>query len=235
MEQFQEQTKSRTYCRINGTHLKWVALWTMLIDHIGFVLLQEAVSVPAAVYTICRGIGRISFPIFCFLLVEGFWHTGNVRKYLLRLTLFALLAEIPYDLAINGKVIDLSGQNVLFAFVIGVGMMWALRTWNTGLGSVGEAVILVMAMAVCAVVRADYSYFGPLLIYVLYRWHEIPWKRNVIMAALLFWEPMALWSIPIIQCYNGERGKGHKYFFYWFYPVHLLCLWAVYHIVMLAR
>lgn len=232
MEQFQKRTEGSAYCKINGTQLKWIGVWTMLIDHIGFVLLQGAVSVPTTVYTICRGIGRISFPIFCFLLVEGFLHTRNVQKYVLCLIAFALLAEIPFDLAINGKVIDLSGQNVLFAFVIGVVMMWILRVRQ--LEFAGGAMILVAAMLFSAVVRADYSYFGPLLIYILYYWHEVPWKRNVIMAAMLFWEPMALCSIPIIHCYNGERGTGHKYFFYLFYPAHLFCLWIIYHIIMLA-
>ena len=96
--------------------LKLIALLSMLIDHIGAAL----VSSPSQLYTVCRKVGRLAFPIFAFFIVEGFIHTKNIKKYLFRLGIFALLSEIPYDLAFHDRFFDFSGQNVLFTFFIAV-------------------------------------------------------------------------------------------------------------------
>ena len=79
---------------LTGTQLKVIALVTMIIDHIGVVLLEPN----SVVYWVARSIGRLAFPIYCFLLVEGFIHTRNVKKYLGRLLLFAVISEIPFDI-----------------------------------------------------------------------------------------------------------------------------------------
>ena len=97
---------------INSFQLKWIAVITMIIDHTGAVLFPDDM--------VFRYIGRIAFPIFCFLLVEGFFHTRDVRKYMLRLGLFALISEIPYDLAFRDTVLEFEHQNVFFALLLGV-------------------------------------------------------------------------------------------------------------------
>lgn len=121
---------------LSGSTLKWIALLTMLIDHMGAVLLECGVvqaynlNLPTAFSyetslfffqadRIIRQIGRISFPIFCFLLVEGFHYTSNRKKYALRLFLFALLSEIPFDLALQGTVLEFGYQNVMFTLLFG--------------------------------------------------------------------------------------------------------------------
>ena len=83
---------------LNSFQLKCIAVITMIIDHTGAVLFPGELMF--------RYIGRISFPIFCFLLTEGFFHTKDVRKYMLRLGIFAVVSEIPYDLAFRGTVLD---------------------------------------------------------------------------------------------------------------------------------
>ena len=124
--------------------LKWIALITMFIDHIGAIILEKgAISaynqgLPTALsYDVSlllskmdffiRQIGRISFPIFCFLLVEGFYHTSNRKKYALRLFLFACISEIPFDLCFRGKILEFSYQNVMFTLLIGFLTMWAIE------------------------------------------------------------------------------------------------------------
>lgn len=100
---------------LNSFQLKCIAVITMIIDHTGAVLFPDNMTL--------RYIGRIAFPIFCFLLVEGFFHTRDVRKYMLRLGMFAVISEIPYDLAFRDTVIEFEHQNVFFTLFIGVVMM----------------------------------------------------------------------------------------------------------------
>ncbi|HAQ39725.1 MAG TPA: conjugal transfer protein TraX, partial [Clostridiales bacterium] len=82
----------------------------MLIDHSAAILLPNN----SFFYMIGRGIGRLSFPIFCFFLVEGFLHTSNTKKYLLRLGIFALISEIPFDLVFNHTILEIGYQNIYF-------------------------------------------------------------------------------------------------------------------------
>ena len=137
--------------KIPGSTLKIIAMVCMLIDHTAAVLfdrilisrgLLDAVNASdggasflstgntAVIYyadMIMRAIGRISFPIFCFLLIEGFMHTHDVKKYALNLGIFALVSEIPFDLAFAGKPFYLDYQNVFFTLFIGLVMMIFLQ------------------------------------------------------------------------------------------------------------
>ncbi|WP_461817744.1 TraX family protein, partial [Faecalimonas sp.] len=101
---------------INSFQLKIIAIIAMIIDHIGLFFFPE--------HILFRIIGRISFPIFAFLIVEGFYHTRDIWKYMFRLGVFAVLSEIPFDLLTTGKVFDLRHQNVFFTLLIGVILMY---------------------------------------------------------------------------------------------------------------
>ena len=124
---------------ISGSTLKFIAVFSMLIDHIAAsVLLNPLVNANSAFMIslahVMRMFGRLAFSIFCFLLIEGFLHTKNRKKYALRLALFALISEIPFDLAFSYKSFDFSYQNVFFTLLIGLLVMIGFQTitdrWN---------------------------------------------------------------------------------------------------------
>lgn len=111
---------------LSGSTLKWIAIVTMFIDHTAAALLGRIYITGRGseglltAYTLMRHIGRMGFPIFCFLLVEGFQRTRNRMRYAARLGLFALVSEIPFDLAFSGRVLEFSYQNVFFTLFLGL-------------------------------------------------------------------------------------------------------------------
>lgn len=205
---------------MNAFALKWIAILTMAVDHIGAVLYPDAVWL--------RVIGRLSFPLFCFVLVEGFFHTSHLPRYLGRLGVFALLAEVPYDLALTHRYFDPDKQNVLFTFLIALGMLAVLIRVRPGT----QPLVVVLAMGLSWLLRTDYSYAGILLVTFLYYFHHSRTKASLSVAV---WSALTLPSIQafsglaaiLIYFYNGRRGPGLKYFFYVFYPAHLLLLYFI--------
>lgn len=228
---------------LSGGTLKWIALITMLIDHIGAVILEKGViyaynmQLPAAtsyetallfshIDSVLRKIGRISFPIFCFLLVEGFFHTSSKKKYALRLFFFALLTEFPFDLAFRGSILEFSYQNVLFTLLLGFLTIWAMdwcREKQTALA------VFPAALGIFAgyVFHADYDWKGIVLIIIFYLFYFYPLEKTVIGCLALLWEPFACFAFIPINLYNHQKGKSLKYFFYLFYTVHLLVLFLI--------
>ena len=201
--------------------LKCIAIVSMALDHTGAVLY------PSQIWLRC--LGRIAFPIFCFLIVEGFFHTHDVRRYMGRLGVFALISEIPYDLAFRGVPLEYAHQNVFFTLLIGIGMVVLLernREWPV------KAVILLLAMWLAVLIRSDYNFRGVLLIFVFYIFHESRWLA---VTAGGFWnflyqgviQKYGVLSVLPLALYNGERGRKMKYFFYIFYPAHLLLLYGI--------
>lgn len=193
----------------------------MALDHTGAVLY------PSQIWLRC--LGRIAFPIFCFLIVEGFFHTHDVRRYMGRLGVFALISEIPYDLAFRGVPLEYAHQNVFFTLLIGIGMVVLLernREWPV------KAVILLLAMWLAVLIRSDYNFRGVLLIFVFYIFHESWWLAvtagglwNFLYQGVI--QKYGVLSVLPLALYNGERGRKMKYFFYIFYPAHLLLLYGI--------
>ena len=117
---------------INGSTLKWIAALSMLVDHFAVVfrrgsILAGSPLLTSGQYYFLRGVGRLAFPIYAFLLAEGFFHTRSVEKYLLRLLLFGLISEIPFDLAFESAWLDMSYQNVFFTLFLG---LLAVYLWD---------------------------------------------------------------------------------------------------------
>nr|WP_296006180.1 TraX family protein [uncultured Blautia sp.] len=228
---------------LSGSTLKWIALLTMLTDHIGAVILEcgiiqsynqhlaTALSYEASLLAyqtdrVLRQIGRIAFPIFCFLLVEGFFHTSNRKKYALRLFLFALISEIPFDLCFRGTFLEFSYQNVMFTLLFGFLTIWGIEQ----IRRIHPALCLVPAflgLLAGYLFHADYNWKGIVLILVLYLFYFYPLEKTIAGCLALLWEPVACLAFIPINLYNFRKGKGIKYFFYLFYPAHLLLLYLI--------
>lgn len=308
---------------ITGSTLKILACVAMLIDHMGAVLLESGLVSKytldhetfmreyGTLYSIdiaMRLIGRIAFPIFCFLLVEGFEHTGNVRKYARNLGFFALLSEIPFNLAfatalggeLHNGIFYPEYQSVYMTLFLGLltlcgcqymkkkqsyfvnrplgralavvgGLLgslfmacFAVEQWETenrdglfwcmvallailiciGVQVYGkkngreEALLLCCELTVAAVgirlaelLKTDYAGMGILTIFLMYLFRANKEKAMTWgCAALTVFNPMevtSFFAVPLVKKYNGQRGWKLKYFFYAFYPVHLLILYFI--------
>lgn len=210
---------------LNTFTLKMIAIITMLIDHIGHVLFPEVM--------ILRIIGRISFPIFAYVLAEGFVYTTDVKKYLLRLGIFALLSEIPYDLAIMGSVLEFSHQNVFFTLFIGVLVLYLMSQVKNIILQYG---VVAAGILVCSLLHTDYSNIGILLIFIFYVFRERKIEKLLIVGLIFIGltsglQLYALLALPLLALHNREQGPKIKAFFYLFYPAHLLILYLVHLIV----
>ncbi len=255
--------------------IKWVAIVTMFLDHAAVAIIQRAAHAGASwlydgsplilLYDILRIIGRFAFPLFCFMLLEGYFNTRSVSKYSLRLLLFALISELPFDMALyyynwdNGMK-DASlwahiwnlrvANNVYFTLFIGLLMIWGLDAtrsifetkedsdktgfWWYLLRLLIQFVIFMVALVAAESINCDYGGIGIILIFILFVMRDkkvAGYAIGTLVFALIFLvlfhsltEFTCLLSIPLIAAYNGERGKQHKYFFYAFYPIHLLVL-----------
>lgn len=246
--------------QISGSTLKIIAMICMLIDHIGAVIVEraliangylEAANTSEEALTtflqshmglyvadmLMRAIGRISFPLFCFLLIEGFLHTHDVKKYALNLGLFALISEIPFNLAFKGDWKDLTYQNVFFTLFLGLLMMILLReierryAYSNMLSSFLKIVVILACAAAAWLLKSDYNAMGILCIGIMYNVRQNKMACIGIGCAALTLvssnELTCFLAMIPVYLYNGERGLKTKYAFYAFYPVHLLLLYLI--------
>ncbi|UUX34294.1 TraX family protein [Fundicoccus culcitae] len=206
---------------------------TMIIDHIGAILI-EPLSLTSflgfnhweTVYLVCRLIGRLAFPIFAFLIVEGYSHTHNFNKYLLRLISLALLSEIPFDLAFNQSWFDMSYQNIFFTLSLGLIAIWSSDRWdNQFLGTLFPLGIIFMAEWL----QVDYGAYGVFFIYILYVLRDKRLYQCIAGAVLGFLQLTASLSFILIYFYNGQKGRANFRWMYVIYPVHLVILIFIRH------
>lgn len=250
-----ENGKGSSYAGLSGSTLKIIALTTMILDHIGAVpletyLLKNHIPMTLSltphhplvyVYFALRLIGRLGFPLYIFLLVEGFMHTQNEWKYLGRMAVFCVLSEIPFDLAVSlskskilsGQWIEFGYQNVFFTLTIGLLVLILLRRieqadlpiWRKCIGNI---LVLFIGVMLAAVLHTDYSAFGVIAIVLMYWGRSNPVKGMFYSVTALMvssvLEVTAYFACLLVRQYNGTRGIRLKYFFYIVYPVHLFLL-----------
>ena len=238
--------KNKILPETTSASLHWMAMAFMLCDHLWGTV------VPGNDWLTC--IGRLTFPIFAFLLVEGYFHTHNLKKYMGRLLVFALISEIPFNLAMSGRLFYPVHQNVLFSFLISL----ALVHWNhtaRGKGRVRQilvgAVSVFLGYIVGLLTMVDYYHAGILTVLAFYFFRGRGWWQRLGQLACLWYINMellggygyqlqlfgrefflvrqgfALLALIPIWLYRGNPGSKSKLlqiFNYAFYPAHLLVL-----------
>ena len=212
---------------LTSSDLKWIAIISMLVDHFAVAIYANMADYQFDIYRVMRGIGRIAFPIYCFLLVEGFCHTHDVKRYISRCFLFAVISEIPFDLAVHGARVYPEGQNVFFTLAIGLCTLYAISVCERrGLSIISSALCVLTGAGAAQLLETDYHYMGVLCIVLFYYLQRFDKVQRTVLGAVMVGvaEPKAAIAFLPIYLYNGERGMKLKYFFYWVYPVHLLVL-----------
>ncbi len=239
---------------INGAQLKIFAMVCMLLDHIGVVLVIPLTLISRlsatdvfftasqweTVYYVLRCVGRIAFPIFAFLIVEGFTHTRSRLKYLCNLGVFALLSEVPFDLALFGNAFTVYSQNVFFTLAFGLIALMLMEYISKqsrlkAYPQVAEHILTIVAVVLIALFsewfRTDYGGIGVITICILYQC-----RQTKVTGAFISWIVLSLYnwleicSLPfvlLVKHYNGQRGRQNKILFYAFYPLHLLILYGI--------
>lgn len=255
---------------LTGSALKIIVSAAMLFDHVFKILgvwvianylpvLQSAGDITSEIAEQVNefilyhaySFGTIAFPIYCFLLVEGFSHTKDIRKYVQRLLAFAVISEIPFDLAIFGRI-DFGYQNVFFTLLLGLLMICAMgkcekkeylavnnaKNIITQIGRAFPFVIVQIGTPVffalmACIIKCDYEMRGILYIFVFYINRSS--RLGQIIAFLIAYAIIngrfptiyMFLACGFISLYNGKRGMQlNKYFFYAFYPVHLFILYV---------
>ena len=225
---------------LSGGTLKWIALLSMLIDHAAVVFYHGSIRAGNPVFSIglyylLRCVGRLAFPIYAFLLAEGFRHTRSVERYLGRLLVFGLVSELPFDLAFRAARVDWSYQNVYFTLFLGLLAIWLWHRLtrgdpaNCGVGRVLLGLLAIAAaVAAAELLKTDYGAWGVLVILSLALFQEKEWQRDLFSGCFLLgssaFEVVGFIDFAFFHFYNGERGRQAKYLFYVFYPAHLLLL-----------
>lgn len=215
---------------LSGSALKIIAVVSMVIDHYAYYLMDGNTMT----YEVMRCFGRIAFPVFAFLVAEGFAHTRNRMRYFLSLMLFAVVSEVPWYL-LNGAD---GTHNVMFTLALGVAALAVFERLREHRILCCFFILLTAWLATW--LGTDYEWRGVLLIVVSYLFGIKRSMNTPIilrrMMQLLFVFPLmmhygiigALLACAVIFLYDGTRGFIHgnvaKYGFYAFYPVHLITI-----------
>ena len=234
---------------INGTWLKAMAMVCMLLDHMGWTIVHGVEWLDC--------VGRLAFPLFAFMVAQGYCHTRNFKRYLMRMFLFALASEIPFNLINGGSLFNPFHQNVMFTFCLALLLLRVVdKAWNKHI-AVGIAVTLVgglIGYVVGVITFVDYNGAGVLTVLAFWLAGKLPrfgwavqlvalgWINLELLGGLNYivtvggneiWVPQqafALLALIPVWMYNGKRGPGGRvwqYAAYAFYPVHMLMLFLL--------
>lgn len=229
--------------RLNRDALKYIAVFAMLLDHIAWYLLPFASPWAQAFHIV----GRVTAPIMCFFLAQGYVYTRSLPRYLGRLVLFALLAQVPWYLLHPNK----GWLTFNFLFTLALSLL-AIHAWET----IENVPLRLLAVAACVAASyyCDWHIFAPLWCLLFYVFREDRGKQLLSftgVALVYIEETVRAWlseghgltaslrgsaftlgvflAIPLLCCCNNRKGRfaWSKWVFYVFYPAHLLAIWIV--------
>lgn len=223
--------KLKRMSKMNSLLLKLLAVFFMVIDHMGLACFDNT--------SIFRVFGRIAFPIFAFMIANGYEKTKNRYKYISRLFLFAIFSELPYDLMTYGKINDRFTQNVLFTFTLGCLSIFLLNYIKISRFKFGLITILIATILAGDFLSASYGSFGVFLVLAFYICKNS--KLALLLSLILingyyslvhkiYIQNFAVLSIIPIILYNGQKGYSKswlRYIFYIFYPLHMLLIFYI--------
>lgn len=247
MGKMENRTEKVIPFEITSMALHLMAMVFMLCDHLWATVIPWQAG-----WMTC--LGRLAFPIFAFLTVEGFFHTRNIKRYAGRMFLFALLSELPFNLMMSGSIIYPFHQNVLWCFLLCLGLMQlnekAKSMGKLWLRLLTAAGTILLGILVGMLSMMDYMHYGVLMVLVFYFFRGKKWwnyagqllcltyinkevgglSYEVTLFDTTFFFPQqcfALLALVPIWLYNGKQGPHNRilqFFYYSFYPLHLLVL-----------
>ena len=217
--------------------LRMLALLSMFADHAGLALFPRI--------GLFRCIGRLAFPLYCFLLVQGYVHTRDLGAYARRLLLLAIVSEIPFDLLIFGRLSSGMEQNVLFSLLLSMTALWAVDHCAKEPVKAAFGVLLVFVAAMLS--RVSYGWLGPALCLCFYLLRQSRAQQALcilpiegvyclslalsgVTASWVLVSLCALFSTLPVYLYNGKPGPRHRFMsflFYASYPLHIAALLIV--------
>ena len=227
---------------MNAFVLKIIACFTMFIDHVGYIVFDGHSSW-------FNYVGRLAFPIFAFQISEGYIHTHDVKKYFLRLILFAFISQIPF-LLFHSIINNELGLNVIFTLFLGLVAIIIYDKYNKFVGVFSAIIFGIIAHFL----NSDYSFYGVGITFLFYVFNKnkcllaisfiiatlmqysylilvyynygFEFLKNVFIIYLPYFI-CTIFSIIIILCYNKKKGPSTKYFFYLFYPLHMILIYIL--------
>lgn len=224
----------RLQTNLDTDFLKIIAIISMTVDHVGSAFFPQ--------YPVFRWIGRLAFPIFCYCMTVGMLYTRDIKKYLIRLAVFAFLSQPVYVLAFNADRFweEFTSLNIFFTLFVSLLGLWSFREKKWWLFA---AVVLAL---MC--INFDYAATGLILMLIFYLCRNKPWLGAALyvlsyLPALNSYpdDPLALTvaghaigfeifcilAAPLIFLNTNTKIKISKWFFYAFYPLHLLAIYIV--------
>ena len=219
---------------MNSFALHILAMLLMLCDHLQLTLLPEL--------PILRCVGRLAFPLFAFMAVEGYLRTRSLKNYLLRLLMLAVISEIPFDLLVSGSVFYPVHQNVIWTIVLGLCCIWAFENIAADRQRFLSAVVISASLGAAIIADVDYSSAGVLTLLAFYAFRGSTVRCRLLQllslgfinlvllggVELTFpYQALAVLSLPIIWLYDGSQGPHNGFIKaanYLFYPAHMLIL-----------
>lgn len=218
----------------SGAQLKYIAFLSMLADHVNKALIYPFLSgegILQHISDVFDIFGRIAFPLFAFFLVEGFFKTGNRKKYLASLLIFGIISEIPFDMALSGVFFEPNSNNIMFTLALMLITIWTIDILKEKMQNMSKytwypvSFVIVGIMCIISMVTGlDYEYHAIMIGYLFYIFYNKRVFAIFLGYLAIFKEVWSLLGFSLILTYNGKRGKQNKLFNYCFYPVHLLIL-----------